>query len=215
MSSEVSFWLHSVTVVVIAKFHNPSILNRDFLANNNIVDSKWETVETISTPAVSMIQYDNGIKWLVDQQILDISKNYNVPFTDEHEDEIHRLAASYIKKLPHVSYQAIGLNCVVSIENNEPLQWMTQKFLKSEQLDNNIEMIPRFIIKTDKATLNLNFRWKTMRRGDKKTPSVVIDCNLHHDGPFDSVESMEHVLTGWGRAKNIIESKLNEILEST
>ena len=214
MSSESPLWLHSVSVVVIAKFHNPSILNKDFLANNDIVDSEWETVETISTPAVSVIRYSNGIKWIVDQQRLDISKEYNVPFTDEQEDEIHCLAASYVKKLPHVSYQAIGLNCVVSIENEEPLQWMTQKFLKPRQLYNKVEMIPRFIIKMDKAMLNLSFGKKIVRRGDKETSSIVIDCNLHHEDPFDSVESMQHVLTGWKRTKNIITSKLSEILES-
>ena len=215
MSSEPSLWLHSVSVVVIAQFHNPSILNKDFLANNEIVDRKWNTTETISTPAVSVIQYNNGIRWMADQERLDISKEYNMPFTDEQEDRTHHLAASYVQKIPHVPYRAIGLNCVVSIEKREPLQWITREFLKPERLCSNMEMIPRFIIKTDKATLNLSFGGKTVLRNGKETPSIVIDCNLHHGGPFASVEDMRRVLPGWEHVKNNIASKLNEILENT
>ena len=208
-----SFWLHSVSVVIIAKFHNPSILNKDFLANNNIVNNSWKVDDMISTPALSMIQYDNGTSWTIDQRRLDISQKYNIPFTDEREDKIHNLATSYIQKLPHVPYQSIGFNCVVSIENREPLQWMTQKFLKSQKTC-NVDMIPKFIIKIDKNTLNISFDGKVVRRGNMDTSSVVIDCNLHHEGPFDSVKDMERVLAGWDHAKNVIKTKLDNILEN-
>lgn len=215
MSGESPIWLHSTSVVVIAKFHNPSILNKDFLAKNNITEKEWQAVETISTPAVSTVRYDNGITWTVDQERLGIRKKYDMPFIDEQKDELHKLAASYIQELRHVPYQAIGLNCVLSIENKEPLQWMTQKFLKAEQQYNDMWMMPRFIIKTDKGMLNLVFGEKTMNRGGKETSSIVIDCNLHQGGPFDSLKDIRCALHEWKDVKNIVESKLNEILEST
>lgn len=211
LSSESILWLHSVSVVIIARFHNPSILNRDFLARTGIVDSKWKDTDAVSTPALSFIKYENGVQWKVDPQRLEISIEYNTRFVDEDEKEIHDLAVSYVRKLPHVPYQAIGLNCLLSIENEKPLQWMTQNFLKP-RFRQGVKMIPRFVIETEEGLLNLSFGERSVRRSDKEGSAVFIDCNLHHDGPFDTIESMVHVLTGWERARDLITLKLNDIL---
>jgi hypothetical protein len=38
---------HWVNVVILAKFHNPSILNPDFLERNEIVPEGWKTLARI------------------------------------------------------------------------------------------------------------------------------------------------------------------------
>ena len=52
--------LHVASVVVTANYHNPSILNNDFLVKNDIVSDGWKVADSISTPAVSVIKYDNS-----------------------------------------------------------------------------------------------------------------------------------------------------------
>ena len=205
--------LHTISVVITANYHNPSILNNDFLVNNRIVPSDWEVDEAVSTPAVSVVRYKNGINWLVDQQRLDISKEYSIQFENHDDGEIHGLAASYVRMLKHVPYQSIGLNCVVSVANEDPLQWMTKKFLSAKSYSEDVVMVPRFLIKTDGALLNLGFGESSPQFNSTHAKSVIIQCNYHFDGPFESVEDMTKILSGWRDAKSIITSRLSEALK--
>ena len=204
-------WLHMVGVVVTANYHNPSILIK-VLVNSKIVPSGWKIVKTISTPAESIVRYDNGINWLVNQQRLDISKEYNVPFVDHVDDSIHDLAEACIKRLPHVPYQNIGLNCAISVPNEDPLQWMTEKFLKTKSYSKDIVMEPRFAIKTGEAILNLDFTGGIEQRDGKQVGSVFVLCNHRFAGPFKSSDDMIQVLSGW-KDTSIIADMLNEVLE--
>ena len=205
--------LHKVGVVITAEFYNPSMLNKDFLINNKVIPNDWTEDQTMSTPIVSVIKFDNGIQWVVDQQRLDISKECDAPFGGHMDDELHRCAASYIKILPHVPYQSIGLNCVVSIADENPLQWMTHKFLKSELHFQDINLVPRFVIKVNDMVLNFAFGDGTALRDGRKTRSVIVDCNCHFSGPFSSNKDMQFILHGWKDTKSIIASKLNEVLK--
>lgn len=209
--ADVDVQLHNVGVVIAAKFHNPSILNKDFLENKGIVPKNWETTETISTPAVSVIKYDNGITWMVDQQTLEISQECDVLFKDHGDNKIHDLATSYVKILPHVPYKSIGLNCIVSIANENPLQWMTQKFLDVKLRTRDITMMPRFVINTDNGVLNFSFGDGTVRRDGEQTRSVIVECN-HHFAGLSSVKDAQHILGTWENSKNIITSKLKEVV---
>lgn len=207
--------LRRVGVVVTANFYNPSIHNNDFLVNNSIVPDDWDVLEgeAVSTPAVSVIKYKNGIQWIVDQQRLDIGKDYDMPFHDPVDDEMHRRVASYVKVLPHVPYKDVGLNCVVSIANDDPLQWMTQKFLKPEPHLKNIGMVPQFVMNLDDSVLNFSFGDGTAQHDGKMTKSIIIDCNHHFTGPFDSNDHLQSIVLGWSGTKNIIETKLTEVLK--
>ena len=84
MPEDTPYRVHSVSVVVTAEFHNPSILNRDFLVSNGIVPKDWEVVEAITTPPVSIVRYSNGIQWNVDQSRLTVDENCGAPFQNEY-----------------------------------------------------------------------------------------------------------------------------------
>ena len=84
MPDQAHFWLHSVSVVVTAGFHNPSILNPDFLKSRGIVPMDWEPKRTITTPQFSTIQFHNGIKWTVDQSKLTVVEACESQFRDSY-----------------------------------------------------------------------------------------------------------------------------------
>lgn len=203
--------LRKVGVVVTAKFHNPSVLNKDFLINNEIVPSDWEEVQTVSTPIASSIRFRNGILWLIDQERLDISKEYDTQFGDCTDDQVHTLAESYVKLLPHVPYQDIGLNCVVSIVDKNPLLWMTNKFLKDPSRYQDLRLTPRFVMNFTNMVLSLTFASGLVLHDGRKLESIIIDCNCHFSGPFSS-EGTQSILSGWENTKNIIASKLEDVL---
>ena len=64
--------LQQVSVVVTAEYHNPSILNPDFLVSREIVPGSWNVIESLTTPAASVVRYDNGVHWVLDKQKLNV-----------------------------------------------------------------------------------------------------------------------------------------------
>lgn len=211
MPEESTMWLHSVSVVITAESHNPSILNKDFLVTEGIVPKEWAVRETIITPAASKVQYANGIRWLVDQQRLEISRELDVEFHEYADNQIHDLAVSYVKKLPYVPYRSLGLNCTVSVMREDPLQWLTDRFLSVDLPDVKIHMMPRFTIGLDDAVLNLLINGSDVVRDGNNKSSVVIDCNLHNAGPFKA-DSLCDAMRRWANSQNRIAVVLGKIL---
>ena len=132
-----------------AEFHNPSILNRDFLVSKGIVPDDWDVEESITTPPVSVVRYRNGIQLIVDQSRLNVSEVCTSSFQKEYRP--HRLVDAYVDKLPHVPHRSLGLNCQVSMVQNKPKDWVTQRFLKT---GNWLQGEPRVLAMVPKFTLD-------------------------------------------------------------
>lgn len=126
MSEDPPISLHSVSVVVTAQFHNPSILNPDFLASREIVPADWKVAETLTTPPVSVVKYENGVEWSVDQSRLTVAEQSGPGFGDSYR--VHPLMVAYLRKLPHVPYRSLGLNCQVSKSQANPQRWLIERF---------------------------------------------------------------------------------------
>ena len=215
MPEDTSYRVHSVSVVVTAEFHNPSILNRDFLVSNGIVPKDWEVVEAITTPPVSIVRYSNGIQWNVDQSRLTIDENCGAPFQNEYQ--VHRLAVAYLDTLPHVPYRSLGLNCVVSIKQDNPTQWLTQRFLRSgpwvEWEAKALNMVPKFTLNTHDAVCHLSFSaGQTTPPQGKPEAAVIATANLHHAGPLD-VNGLKTAIAQWSRHQSLVISALDKLLK--
>ena len=124
--------LHSVSVVVTAEFHNPSVLNRDFLVSKRIVPEDWEVTEGFTTPGLSVLSYNNGIQWTLDQSKLTVTESCDSSFRDEYR--VYSLVAAYLEVLPVVPYRSLGLNYSISKKQENPERWLTQRFLKPGNL---------------------------------------------------------------------------------
>lgn len=214
MAEETPIWLHAVSVVIVAKFHNPSILNKDFLVAEEIVPSNWDVVDAISTPAVSVVNYKNKINWTVDQQRLQVAKEYDLPFQEYTDTDIQDRAALYVEKLPRVPYVSLGINCHVSITRENPLQWLKERFLKPGSWDKRLYIMPRFTINLDdKSILNLSMDSGRPSQGKGgQHSSVTVDCNLYYGGPFESVSQIRSIMSQWPNSKKKISTILNGIL---
>ncbi len=100
--------LNSLSVVIVAQAHNPSILNPDFLKARGIVDPSFTPKTVFCTPPVSQVSYQEGISIVAEFQKLQ--------FVDEQPERIASgspiadIAIKYIDVLPHVNYTAVGLN---------------------------------------------------------------------------------------------------------
>lgn len=208
------FWLHNVSVVVTAQFHNPSVLNPGFLVSEGIVPKNWKVNEAITTPQMSRVSYRDGTSWDVLQDKLSVSEDCT-PFQESFD--AYEQTAAYIKSLPHVPYSGLGLNAVFSFPVADPTGWMTQRFLKLGQWDESrlvgLQMVPRFVFLANDAicTLTLNHGSRTPSE-DEEIPAVIIQSNLHHEGVKD-VDSLCSAIELWKQKRDLVLSALSELFE--
>lgn len=205
-------WLRNISVVTVANTYLPDVIYRD-LVNGRIMPDRSEILQSTQVLGECNVRYSNGIHIAVNQQRVTIGNDYNEQFKQCLNDEVHTLAAKFVKTYNDVSYRAIGLNCTISLQHNNPLRWMTRKFLKVKSPPKNISMVPRFVIKTDDAELVLAFTSvEAMDQGQRKR-FVAVDCNHHHGGPFKTDADILRTVMGWRDTRDTILSGLGEVLE--
>lgn len=217
MATRTPFFLHSVSVVVTAQFHNPSILNPDFLRRLKIVPESWEVTEALTTPPVAVVAFKNGVRWTVEQNRMVVTEAINDSFADRYR--VHGLASAYVEKLPHVPYLSLGLNCQVSMKRRAPQKWLVQRFLKpGAWLDGAppiTDMVPTLTLKADDAACTLTFKGANVQPpGGEPTPSVVAECNVHHEGPFPAIDTLQAAIMQWPERQEFIVQALTALLRS-
>ena len=114
----------SFSMIVTAEQHNPSLLNPDFLRIRGIVPDDWTVRETLTTPMLSLVRYDNGFAVLVKPERLQFS------WRVEHFEEVAKVCASYIKTLPHVRYRSVNFEWRFFFLHDEPCKFIVERFMK-------------------------------------------------------------------------------------
>ena len=204
--------LRSISVVVIGDTYRPDAIYKD-LVNGSIVPDGSKIDRSVQASGGCEVSYSNGMRIAVNPQRAFIGKEHDEPLQECLNNEVHPLAAEFIKTYNDVAYRAVGLNCTIVLSHDEPLRWMTQKFLKAKEPPANISMVPRFAIKTDNAVLFLAFAFvEESRNGDLKR-FVGVDCNHHHSGPFKTDADMLRIVTDWRGTRDTVLSRLGEVLE--
>ncbi len=131
-----NFELVQFSVVVLGKVHNPSILNPDFLAIQEIVPKGWEwEIEgsPITTPPMAVVRYTNGVSITVDPNRLQLS---DLQAGDNPlESKIVEMARRYIETLKHIRYSAVGLNFHGVLGIPDPESYLKNRFLKAGPWD--------------------------------------------------------------------------------
>jgi hypothetical protein len=183
----------NTSVVVLAKQHNPTILHPTFLSSEGIVPTDWELAEPpVSTPVFAMVKYKNGIFFIVEENKLQVRQ-------DELKDEVGEsllpvLACKYVQKLPHVKYQAVGINFKGFIECAEPERIVMNRFLKPGIADFNNKHPEasgfRFVYDLNDVRLRLSFDSGKVKRAEDKNErtGIVIDANYHMDLAGNSID---------------------------
>jgi hypothetical protein len=133
----VGAYLIQFSIVISGETHNPTILNPDFLAVRNIVPSEWgwDTSQVVTTQALSLVSYTNGLSITVEPgrlQIIDAGTSIESGAPNSKAPEIAR---RYVDVLPHVRYTAVGVNFLSAVERANPESYLKSKFLKQGSWD--------------------------------------------------------------------------------
>ncbi len=102
--------LSELGITLVAKDHNPTILNPDFLRYNGIVPREWELEgDPVCAGPVARVAFANGVQIMAEPQKI----SFFEPFANGKEwvkAQLPRIAEQYAVTLPHVNYHAIGVN---------------------------------------------------------------------------------------------------------
>ncbi|BAY21488.1 hypothetical protein NIES2100_12420 [Calothrix sp. NIES-2100] len=101
--------LQNVGIAIATKNHNPSVLTPDFLKYSGIVPDDWELAQQpVVSKQASQVVFNNALSIVAQPQLLNfLEVVINKEITDIQAPGITH---SYIKALPNVEYQAIGVN---------------------------------------------------------------------------------------------------------
>jgi hypothetical protein len=209
ISENPRFNLNGVSVVVIAQCHNPSILNPDFLVAHKIVPEDWQVSETFTTPPLSVVKYQNGIIWQVDQSRMSVVESSGPAFVDKYR--VHQLAAAYLKALPFVPYQSLGLNCKVSTHQPSAQRWLINR-LGASWLSKETSVLgitPRLHLRaSNNAVCHISFVGTP-----QNSEQIVVDCNFHHEGPLDA-EGLYTAIGRWPDYQAFVVSALTKLFRN-
>ena len=208
MAHDSEIQLNSISVVVTAESHNPSVLTGDFLVDSEIVPRDWALDHAINLPPFALLHYKNGIQWTLDQSHLIVTQECNGSFQDSYY--AHDCVRKYLDRMEAVPYRSLGLNCLISLESDNPQQALTDRFLKQgpwlDEPFGLLGMIPTFVFEAEGPVLNLSCGVPAVEA--EQSGGIQVQCNVHHEGPHTAKELIEAIYQ-WQRHQNRIVDTLN------
>ena len=194
--------LTNFSIVVIAQAHNPTILNPDFLKNNNIVEAALTPKIVICTMPVAQVVYEEGISIVAEferLQFIDTSSE-RIP----ENSPIPQIAARYIETLPHVRYTAAGINFsghYLFKDKDSARSFLSGKFIKEGpwlQQEKAADIGLRFIyaFENQKKTISLE-PGEIVRSENEKLPVILVNANYHFDASEGKVEPIKSFISDW------------------
>ena len=217
MDTSAPYLVHTISVVVTAEHHDPSILSPLFLQSNQIVPDDWKVVKSETATQSSTVQYNNKILLKMDASDLEIQEAVEGPFRENYD--IHSIADAYISKVPNAPYRDLGLNCMVGIRVANPEQWMQQRFLSSGPWlkgDPDLHPIQTTLAVQEEDDLLYLFSFYPGEMKNNQTEEseriVVVVVNIHHQGLL-SADSIREAIRRWPKRQAFILATLERVLE--
>lgn len=177
MPNDIKLELKSVSVVILAKTHNPAIVNPDFLKKNGIVEEDWEMAANyppLSSPMLASISFKNGVQWQVTPDNCTVREKVEDNFKESYL--AHECAKKYIGVLEHIPYTAIGQNWHLSVKpaERDMQTWLKTHFLKPGDWQSDTEPINfAFGISSPPSRPLCSFSLNAQQS--------ILDCNFHSD----------------------------------
>jgi len=197
----------NASLVVLAGFHNPSILNPDFLKSQDIVPSDWKINESITSMTLSQVRFKNNITITLEPSRLRVSTDTLSNFHEEFP--IYDIGARYIEELPHVNYTSIGINWKVAVPKSKPDSWIAKKFLNTGAWRDQKPRIAGVVITLQMYDRNIRTAFKIAGAkfafpGRVPFMGIEVDTNAHHEGPFDGVTEITKLINNWPRRRQFV-----------
>ncbi len=183
--------------MLIAKAHNPNVLNPDFLKYNSIVDSLYTVGDVVCTPPIAHVIYKEGISVIADFERLQFIDDdpVRIPF----DSPIPAIAKKYMDVLPHAMYSASGINFTgyYKFENEEvATSFVKDKFIKAgpwlELKGGATDVGLKFVYTLDNVKNTISIEGGDIAHTNNETaPILLFESNYHYEcsGNSDSTDN--------------------------
>lgn len=175
-----------ISVVVLARFHNPTVLHLDFLKREGIVPKDWQEDlgACITSLPFAAVKFTNGFSVTVEPnklQVIDPS-----PPVDCRDSAAPTIAGKYVKTLPHVLYTAVGINLTGFVPKEKAKEYLVNRFLREgpwgEKPLNLSGFSAVLAFQLTDATVRFTFdSAKIDRGGTGEREGLVVKANYHSD----------------------------------
>ncbi|ANV92055.1 hypothetical protein [Picosynechococcus sp. PCC 8807] len=178
-----------LSFVVLARSHNPSLLNPDFLKNNGIVGNDWEVDSTLTTDQISQTVFKNNfnIQMRADRVIFEQSTDENF---DLDKFQLCEVASRFLETLPHVNYTALGINPTghVIFDTEDELDiFISEKLLRSGDwkifrgVKPEVAFSFSYPFNSKNIQLSINNVIVSNNKTNKKSLGILFSGNIHYD----------------------------------
>jgi len=220
----VSFEIRELSIVILAKNHNPTILNPDFLKYNNIVGNDWDLQESpICVEPLAQVFFKNKVKIISQRDKIVFSEN----ITDKEIEGvlIPDISYKYTKTLPHVEYTAIGINpkghLVIQGGQDECQKFITEKFIRSGPWqnfgDSPVKTNIKFTYTLENLTCNVDIGETFFKSSDEKLiPVIGFGANLHRqlvgNDRNERLMDLHKIIKKWKKDLDLYKDLIKNIL---
>jgi len=208
-------------IVVLAQSNNPTILNKDFLRTNKICPYELEPIaeSILCTPAVSKIEFKNGISIFVDTDKISFT-NISVKTLNDYTF-LSDIAISYLETLPHVKYTALGTNFTGHFEelsSNNVKEFLLEKFFSEKAWGKtnppSSSLTLNFAYKRDNIRFNINLGQGALKDANGSLKELLfLKANCHRDLLSPPVSPFIDAIKDWEKTKNQFIDIINDIFE--
>ena len=160
-----------------------------------------------------MVKYKNKIVFTVQENRFQVGQDE--PDDDIAKSPLPELTRKYTEKLPHVEYQAVGINFKGFIEHKDPQTAIMRRFLKpsvAEFDDKSPEASSfRFLYSLDSTRLRLSFDSGKIKSPDNTSErsGLMVDANYHVDLGLNNIQE------GISRATSLYSDHYSHFVKAT
>ncbi len=214
--------MQSLSIVVVAQDHNPTILNPDFLYRNSIVPKDWRTAgDPICVSPVAQVAFQTGVMITAqfDKVVFVETIGSNLPDVTR----VGEIALKYIDTLPHVAYSAVGINPhghVLFESEAEARSFIAGRLLAEGPWKKLGKGNPAAAVKLtydlDDAQCSIAVDQARLRAesGTEPLHAVTFAGNFHRDlaGPDHDAKALhlQHVISNWKEDYHVFVKTVNE-----
>lgn len=198
---------------VYAEYHNPSILDRRFLAVNGIVPDTWVHAEATNGWQYSEVRFQNNFTVSLGTRSFDIEDRRNVII--EGEPSVFDVGSRYLGLIQFANYRSLSVSIVRQLEVPNASLILTQRFLhpafRTDDLS-YLRMDPRFRFGIGAWRVNLWFYPGDLASSNGETvESLATNVQATYDS-VDSAESARMAIAGWPNIQGVIDRVTNDLL---
>lgn len=186
--------IQNAAIVVLSASNNPRLLNGDFLKRHQIVPEEWVVTDTLVTPPVAQVTFENGLQVLVEENRLHFQANRPEDFP--WAEELPRAAVAYMELLPHANYGGVGLNFIYT--SDEPYGEAAEETLIRKLLKRGPWLkcgagitgaVLELQYRKDLPQMNVKIGvLESVGPKGKKLEGLIFNVNFHHDFQADQLK---------------------------